>query len=91
MLKDCGGALPEARHFAECRAALFGFVDCAETGYVAAERWDGVVGVECVSNRSEIFGGFIGAQGAVCVEVEVCRLHSSEWPLPLGPPDSAVV
>ena len=108
MLEDSVGLFSRRWSLFECWTAFFGFVDDAEAGYVSAEGWDGVVGIEgvgyggvgcgCRASPARIARapfalrrGEVGVKGAVCVEVEVCRLHSGQRPLLLGSPVSAVV
>jgi len=71
VLEDGVGLFSGRRSFVECWSALFGFVDHAETGYVAAEGWDGVFGVEGVGDGGVICCGLFCRQYAVFVEVVV--------------------
>ena len=106
MLEDGVGLFSRRWSLVECWTAFFGFVDDAEAGYVSAEGWDWVVGIEGVGDgvraspaRIALLArapfalrrGVVGVKGAVFVEVEVCRLHSGERPLLLGSPVSSVV
>ena len=50
MLENGVGLLSGRWSLVEGWSAFFGFVDHAETGYVPAEGWDGVIWVECVGN-----------------------------------------
>ena len=56
MLEDGVGLFSGRRGLVECWTAFFGFVDDAEAGYVSAEGWDRVVGIEGVGDGGVICG-----------------------------------